>query len=110
MVTHHDNKYFFMKSLIHTNPTTKEVRWCVANIIDMELTIEQYITAVDLGFREDETHKPENFHWVLEPEGINMGTYEYKNGIFAEKPPVVIPIRPNSGPLIPPVVPQPQVI
>jgi hypothetical protein len=76
----------FMRSLIHTNPTTKEVRWCVANIIDMELSIEQYIVAVDLGFREDETHKPENFHWALEPEGINMRTHEYKNGGFVAKP------------------------
>lgn len=45
-----------MKSLIYTNPKTKEIRWCVANVI-CDLTVEQYINVVDLGFRDDESHK-----------------------------------------------------
>ncbi len=72
-----------MKSLIHTNPKTKEIRWCVANVI-CDLTVEQYINVVDLGFREDESHKKENFKWVNEPEGISIKTHEYKNGKFIE--------------------------
>ena len=79
-----------MKSLIHTNPNTNETRWCVSDVI-CDLTVEQYIQVVDLGFREDETHKPENFQWIDQPEGVSMKTHEYKDGTFTERPPVVIP-------------------
>jgi hypothetical protein len=74
----------FMKSLIHTNPTTQETRWCVADVV-CDLTIEQYIGVVDLGFRDDESHKAENFQWVDQPEGVSMRTHEYKNGVFVER-------------------------
>lgn len=73
-----------MKSLIHTNPNTKETRWCVDSVV-ADLTIEQYINVVDLGFREDEAHKPENFQWVEQPEGVSMNTHEYKDGAFIER-------------------------
>lgn len=73
-----------MKSLIHTNLKTKETRWCVANVV-ADLTIEQYINVVDLGFREDESHKPENFKWVKQPESVSMKTHEYKDGKFVER-------------------------
>ena len=80
-----------MKSLIHTNPKTKETRWCVSNVV-ADLTVEVYINAVDLGFRDDASHVPENFKWVEEPEGISMSTHEYKNGRFLIKPPVAVAI------------------
>ena len=81
-----------MKSLIHTNPKTKETRWCVANVI-ADIPVDVYIRVVNLCFRDDESHKPENFKWVEEPEGISMSTHEYKNGRFLIRPPidVVVP-------------------
>lgn len=94
-----------MKSLIHTNPKTNETRWCVADVV-ADLPVETYIQAVDLGFRDDESHKPENFQWAEQPKGVSMRTHEYRDGTFTEKPPVGIPPQPNTGPLIPPVVPQ----
>ena len=75
-----------MKSLIHTNPKTNETLWCVANII-CNLSVEQYIQVVDLGFREDESYKPENFQWVEQPEQVSMATHEYRDGVFVELPP-----------------------
>lgn len=69
------------KSLIHTNPNTNETRWCVADVV-CDLTIEQYINVVDLGFREDELHCPENFKWVEQPEEVSMHTHIYKDGEF----------------------------
>jgi hypothetical protein len=72
-----------MKSLIHTNPTTKETRWCISDVI-CDLTVEQYIQVVDLGFRDDESHKPKNFKWVEQPEGVSMKSHEYKDGKFVE--------------------------
>jgi hypothetical protein len=72
------------KSLIHTNPSTKETRWCVANV-ESELTVAQYIAVVDLGFRDDPTHQPANFKWVEEFEGVSMLTHDYKDGIFVSK-------------------------
>lgn len=73
-----------MKSLIHTNPKTNETRWCVADVV-ADLPVETYIQAVDLGFRDDETHVPANFHWVEQPDGISMMSHEYKNGQFVER-------------------------
>lgn len=74
-----------MKSLIHTNPTTKETRWCVADVIS-DIAVEQYIQVVDLGFRDDESHKSENFQWVEQPEGVRRETHEYKDGEFRKRP------------------------
>ena len=73
-----------MRSLIHKNPTTNETRWCVANVV-ADLTVDIYIQAVDLGFRDDASHKAENFQWVEETQAINMTTHEYKNGVFVER-------------------------
>ena len=87
-----------MKSLIHTNPTTNETRWCVANVV-ADLTVDVYIQAVDLGFRDDDSHKPENFHWVEELEGVSMSTHRYTDEGFVELSPLpvseVIPLEPS---------------
>jgi len=83
-----------MKSLIHTNPVTKQTRWCIANIV-ANVSVEQYINVVDLGFRDDESHKPENFQWVDQPEGVSKHTHQYKDGEFVERveePVVVEPV------------------
>lgn len=71
------------RALIHTNPNTNETRWCVADVI-CDLTIEQYINVVDLGFRDDESHHPDNFKWVEQPEEVSKKTHEYKNGKFVK--------------------------
>ena len=73
-----------MKSLIHTNPKTKETRWCIDGVV-ADLTVDVYIQAVDLGFREDESHVPKNFKWVEQPEGVSMKTHEYKDGKFVKR-------------------------
>ena len=70
-----------MKSLIHTNPTTQETRWCVADVV-CDLSIEQYIQVVDLGFRNEESHKAKNFQWIEQPEGVSMKTHDYKDNEF----------------------------
>lgn len=73
-----------MKALIYTNPTTREIHWRVADVV-VDMTIEQYCRAVCLDTGDGESHKPENYHWVEQPEGVSRKTHEYKDGKFVER-------------------------
>ena len=74
-----------MKSLIFTNPTTKETRWCTAAVV-CDLSIEQYIQVVDLGFRDDEHHQAINFTWVDQPADVSMKTHVLSGTEFVVRP------------------------
>ncbi len=76
-----------MKSLIHTNPETKHDLWCVDNI-ESNISIEQYIQVVDLGFRDDTSHVVENFKWVEQPAGVSMQTHKWDGSKFVDLPDV----------------------
>jgi hypothetical protein len=84
-----------MKSLIFTNPTTKETTWCVADI-ECELTVEQYIRVVHIGSVEEEHYTAANFAFVDQPAGVSMNTHIYTDGKFSERPPVVKPLSTSN--------------
>lgn len=65
------------KSLIHTDQSTNETRWLIASA-DTELTIEQYLQVVDIGFQDEVS----NFQWVDQPEQVSKSTHKYTSEGF----------------------------
>lgn len=66
------NRNFFMKSLIYKNPETNVTTWCVDNVVDDSISIEQYIHVVNFGYIEQKYYKVENFTWVDQPTDVSV--------------------------------------
>lgn len=76
-----------MKSLIFTNPATKESLWCVSGV-EEAINLNHYIVVVDLGFRDNEYYNVENFKWVDQLTNITPQTHKWDGDKFVKLPDV----------------------
>ena len=74
-----------MKSLIFTNPTTKETFWCVADI-ECDFSVEQYINVVNVGGIAEEHYSAANFAFIDQPVDVSMSTHKYTDQGFEKLP------------------------